>query len=122
MVEAAKAQKKAGAGKNALIAAVVFALLAIGGTGFGVWAMMDGQAQKEKIEKDLKSQISSLKQSNEELQAKLNESSSNNSSDSGDTIINIDTNSDVNPEDYIYVGEWGMKIKIPEGLRLDEFL
>lgn len=129
MVEAAKAQKKAGAGKNALIAAVVFALLAVGGVGFGVWAMMDGQAQKEKIEKDLKSQISSLKQSNEELQTKLDEAGSNNDNTSnnngGDTIINIDTNtlttnpvvSATSPESYRTSFSYsGLSISLVDGI------
>jgi hypothetical protein len=67
--------------------------------------MMDGNAQKDA----LNSQISALKQQNSELQGKLD--------NGGDTIINIGADgNEVNTADYIYVGEWGLKIRIPEGL------
>lgn len=72
MVEAAKEQKKASGGKSALIAAVLFAVLAAGGIGFGVWAFMDGQSQKD----ELNGQVSSLKKQNNDLLdqvAELNE-------------------------------------------------
>ena len=95
-----------GGKKTGWILAIVFLLIvAAGGVGFGVWAMMDGNAQKDV----LNSQISALKQQNSELQDKLG--------NGGDTIINIDADgNEVNTADYIYVGEWGLKIKIPENL------
>lgn len=96
-----------GSKKTGWILAVVFLLIvAAGGVGFGVWAMMDGNAQKAA----LNSQISALKQQNNDLQDKLD--------NGGDTVINIDTDgNEVNTADYIYVGEWGLKIKKPENWR-----
>ena len=76
-----------------ILAVVLLLIVAIGGVGFGVWAMMDGNTQKEQ----LNSQISTLKKQNSELQSELD-------------------NSDVDTADYIYVGEWGLKFKIPENL------
>lgn len=89
-----------------ILAVVLLLIVAIGGVGFGVWAMMDGNAQKDA----LNSQISALKQQNSELQEKLD--------NGGDTIVNVDTDGDeVNATEYIYVGEWGLKIRKPENWR-----
>ena len=52
-----------------LIGLILCLILAIGGIGFGVWAMMDGNQQKEQ----LNSQISSLKQQNNTLEDKITE-------------------------------------------------
>ena len=88
-----------------ILAIVLLLIVAAGGVGFGVWAMMDGNAQKDA----LNSQISALKQQNNDLQDKLY--------NGGDTVINIDADgNETNTADYIYVGEWGLKIKIPENL------
>ena len=66
-----KGKKKSGSG---LIFAMVFViLLAAGGIGFGVWAMMDGNQQKEQ----LNSQISTLKTQNNELQKQIEDSVDN---------------------------------------------
>ncbi|MBR2710633.1 hypothetical protein IKF02_03330 [Candidatus Saccharibacteria bacterium] len=86
-----------------LLGLILCIVLAIGGIGFGVWAMMDGNSQKDA----LNNQINTLKQQNDELMEQVGD---------GDTIINIDTDTDVGTEDYIYVGEWGVKIKIPDAL------
>ena len=93
-------------GKGMLYGMILCAVLAIGGIGFGVWMMMDGNTQKE----TLNTQISALKQQNNELQEKL----------SNVTTATTDTDTDtstINTADYIYVGEWGLKIKIPENLK-----
>lgn len=50
-----------------ILAVVLLLIVAIGGVGFGVWAMMDGNAQKDA----LNSQISALKQQNNDLQEQL---------------------------------------------------
>ena len=52
-----------------VIGMVLLALLAAGGIGFGVWAMMDGNQQKDA----LNSQISSLKKQINDLQDKIND-------------------------------------------------
>ncbi len=92
-----------------LIGLILCLVLAAGGIGFGVFAMMDGNAQKESLNK----QISELKKTNNDLMDKLN----NTTVVDDDTIIDVNTDSNVNTEDYIYVGEWGLKIKKPEGLK-----
>ncbi len=89
-----------------LLGMILLGILAVGGIGFGAWAMMDGNAQKEV----LNTQIDALKQQNDELQEKL----------SSVAVATIDKDvdaSDVNAGDYIYVGGWGLKIKIPEELK-----
>lgn len=94
-----------------ILAVVLLLIVAIGGVGFGVWAMMDGNAQKDA----LNSQISTLKKQNDSLQEQLDEMAANNS-----VSDNINNNTD--GEDYVYVGEadyleiedWGIKIKIPQ--------
>ena len=68
-----KPKKKTGM----ILGMILFAILAIGGVGFGVWAMMDGNTQKEALNK----QIDNLIAQNGELQSKLN--------NSGDAIINV---------------------------------
>lgn len=101
-----------GSKKTGWILAVVFLLIvAAGGVGFGVWMMMDGNAQKDALNE----QISALKQQNSDLQNKLD--------NGGDAIIDIETDgSEVNTANYIYVGEWGIKIKVPQGLNQLSYL
>ena len=65
-------EKKTGNGM--LIGMILCALIALGGVGFGVWAMMDGNTQKEQ----LNSQISAIKKQNEELLNKINDDEHNN--------------------------------------------
>ncbi len=96
-------------GKGMLIGMILFALLAAGGIGFGVWAMMDGNSQT----KTLNDQIGDLKKTNSELMEKLSRQEEKPVVDN-EVIIDADTSTKVNSEDYIYVGEWGIKIKKPE--------
>lgn len=100
----AETSDKKKTGNGMLIGMILCALIAVCGIGFGVWAMIDGNVQKEQ----LNSQISTLKSQNNELKDKIeiaNESSSSTNS-----------NEDVNSADYIYIGEWGIKIRMPESL------
>ncbi len=96
-------EKKKG-GKGMLYGMILLAVLAIGGIGFGVWAYMDGETQKN----NLNEEIDSLKKQNNDLMNQL----------SDDASVDIDTGSDADTADYIYVGEWGLKIKIPEELKM----
>ena len=64
---------------------VFLAILAAGGIGFGVWAMMDGNSQKEQLNE----QISVLRTQNNELMDKLENSNIEES-----TKIDVDTDSD----------------------------
>ena len=87
-----------------ILAIILLLLIAAGGVGFGVWMWMDGNAQKEA----LNNQISDLQQTNNNLMAQL---------DNANSTVSVDADgNEVNTADYIYVGEWGLKIKIPEDL------
>ena len=70
-----------------ILGMILLLILAIGGIGFGIWAWMDGNAQKEQ----LNSQISSLQQQNSELMDKIG-------TNDGGTIVDIDDNGYKNPE------------------------
>ena len=88
--------------KTGLIIGILFLiLLAAGGIGFGIWAYLDGNQKTS----DLNNQIS-------DLQNQLA-----NQPEKEETIINKNTESDINPADYIYIGEWDLKIKIPNSLK-----
>ena len=83
-----------------LIGLIVCLLFAIGGIGFGLWATMDGNAQRD-----------ALKQQVSDLQNQVNKADDYIIDDGVDIIVNDDA---VNPADYIYIGEWGIKVKVPE--------
>lgn len=61
-------------GKGMLYGMIIFIILAIGGIGFGVWAMMDGNTQKANLEK----QISDLRVQNDQLLEQIAEGGNNN--------------------------------------------
>ena len=94
--------------KGMAIGMILLALLAVGGIGFGVWAMMDGNAQK----KQLNLQITDLETQNSELLKQV--------PDDTETNIGIATDySNYGPyinDEYFYVPGWGLKFKIPEDL------
>ena len=88
--------------KGMIVGIVILALLAAGGIGFGVWAYLSGNQKEAKLNE----QIS-------DLQTQLAEQP-----EIDETIVDVDTDSDINTADYIYVGEWGLKIKTPEELKV----
>ena len=93
--------------KTGLIIGILFlVLLAAGGIGFGIWAYLDGNQKTS----DLNNQIS-------DLQNQLA-----NQPEKEEIIINENTESDINPADYIYIGEWGIKIKIPSELNVTGYI
>lgn len=90
-----------------ILAIILLLLIAAGGVGFGVWAYMDSETQKQA----LSNQINSLQQANSELATKLENSENT-------TIVNVDVDGEeVDTADYIYVGEWGIKIRKPDDWR-----
>ena len=101
-------KKKMSGGVIACI--IILAVLAIGGIGFGVWAMLSQNDKIASLETDLK-----------------NCANSNNSENGVETVTcpdgtEIEVTDDaaseaINPEDYIYIGEWGIRIKMPEKLK-----
>ena len=87
--------------KGMIAGLIILALLAAGGIGFGVWAFLSGNQKEAKLNEqisDLQSQLANQPEVDE-------------------TIVDVDTNSDVNTTDYIYVGEWGLKINTNEQLK-----
>ena len=98
--------------QKSIIGLVILTIIALAGVAFGVWGMMG----KDQAEKDLAIKIKEANGTVTEI-----ETDKIVSTDEDGTVTEItDTNattSAVNPEDYIYVGEWGMKIKIPENLK-----
>ena len=92
-----------------ILAIVLLLIVAAGGVGFGVWAYMDGNTQKEQ----LSAQVNDLQEQNSELQEQLASGSNTGTGMSGGT-----EGGTINTADYIYVGEWGIKIKISEGLSM----
>ncbi len=102
-------EKKKG-GNGMLIGLILCLILAIGGIGFGIWAMMDGNSQVAERDK----QIANL---NQQLAEKVQTVVDNT------TVVDAETGDDgknetsVDPTDYIYVGEWGIKIKKPDNWR-----
>ena len=87
-------------GKGMLFGLIFCLVLAAGGIGFGVWAMMDGNARADKLNK----QISTLQKQNADLVeqiAELNEKIEGNGGDD---------------EQYIVIEEMGIKIKKSDDL------
>ena len=64
--------KKKSSKTGIILGFVLLFLLAAGGIGFGVWAMMDGNTQKEQ----LNAQINTLKKQNEQLLDQIEKSDS----------------------------------------------
>lgn len=107
VLEPEKPKKKS---NGMLLGLILCLLLAAGGIGFGVWAMMDGNTQKENSEK----QISDLKAQNSKLSeqvAALQEENSDNGKDKADY-----SGGPYIENGYFYVPEWRLKFQIPDEL------
>lgn len=90
-------------GKGWIIATAIVSVVAICGIGFGIYGVMQG------LQKD--SQIS-------DLEAKINDK------DEAVTTIGIPETEAIMKDDtkkYIYIGEWGLKFKIPSELHQVEY-
>lgn len=87
-------------------------IVAVCGIGFGVYGMMQSSEKDNQIS-DLKTQANNLNNKISLLE--------NNDASSGSTINGLGDDSttavDNSSEDYIFVGEWGFKIKKPENWR-----
>lgn len=93
--------------KGLKIATAIACIMAVCGIGFGVYGMMQS-AQKDSQISDLKVQINEDDGTTTTIETPKNETATN---DGTAITINEDT------KDYIYIGEWGAKIKIPENLK-----
>ncbi len=87
-----------------LIGMILLAVLAAGGIGFGVWAMMDGNSKVTKFEE----QIKDLKKQNAELLEKLANEENVEEEEEPEIEDKVDA------KNYIVVEEWGIKIKKPD--------
>lgn len=97
-------------GKAMIIGMIILTLLATGGIGFGVWAMLDRNAQIEK--------------KNEEIAAQNDKSTNKTKTENGSTVTTaeneaeaigdntISDTANINTSEYFYIGEWGIKIRI----------
>lgn len=96
---------------HGLVICLIAALLvAAGGIGFGIYMLISGQQTEDRYKK----QISSLQSTINQMQSSESEVIVVTTPDSEEVELASPTN--VDPADYVYVGEWGMKIAIPEGL------
>ena len=108
-----KPAKEKKSSKGMLIGMILLAVVAVGGIGFGVWAMMDGNVQKDNYEEQistLRTQNNELLEKNSDLTRELDAATTNNADD----VANVEISDSIDTTDYIYVGEWGIKIKKPE--------
>ena len=100
-------------GKGLIAGMIVCAILAVAGIGFGVWAMTDGNAKTDELNSQVaksNAQVAQLEKQNEELIEEAKNAKGSGSSS--------DVDEDVNSADYIYIEEWGIKIKKTDGLRI----
>lgn len=99
-------------GKGMMICLIAALIVAAGGIGFGIYMMISGQ----QTEDNYKKQISSLQTTINQMQSSGSEVIVVTTPDEEEVELSAPSN--VDPADYVYVGEWGMKIEIPEGLKL----
>ncbi len=98
-------------GNGLKIATAIACIVAVCGIGFGVYGMIQS-SQKDSQISDLKVQI----KENDETITTIKTPEIETSANDGTVATIIDTIVDGNSKDYIYIGEWGVKIKIPESL------
>ncbi|MBR2753800.1 MAG: hypothetical protein IKG26_04540 [Bacillus sp. (in: Bacteria)] len=100
-------------GNGLKIATAIACVVAACGIGFGVYGMMQS-SQKDSQISDLKVQIKEDDGTITTIETPEIETATNN----GTTITITDpTMSKEKTKDYIYIGEWGVRIKIPENLK-----
>ena len=111
-MEMANASASAGKkeSKGMMMGMMMCAVLAIAGIGFGVYEMLQANSAKQQIA-DLKVEIKKDDGTTTTLETDKIEVK-----EEDKTIVISDSAVTANTEDYIYIGEWGLKFKIPEGL------
>ena len=90
---------------------IILVMLAAGGAGFGAWAFVSGN---QKVE-DLNNQISNL---NAQLANQPGQIEELEEGDDSGVDTNISTNPSINTAEYLYIGDWGIKIKIGDKIKL----
>lgn len=112
VAEAKAAEAKGKKSSKAMLAGLICAIIvAVAGIGFGVFMMISAQD----TEQSYKKQVSNLQNQISQLNAAAGETIT---VTVNDEQVELDPVTAENTEDYIYVGEWGMKIKIPEGFNV----
>ena len=108
---------------------VFLAILAIGGIGFGVWATMDGNARVDALNEQIKAskvqdnelldKIKDFEEYEDDADESVEIEAITDADVDSDTNVSkdIDTNMSINAADYIYAGDWGLKIKIIDNLK-----
>lgn len=98
---------KQGDGKGLKIATIVASVVAVCGIGFGVYGAVELNGKANTIN-DYKNQVSALQNQVSNLQAQLASDMENDVA-----ISEEDTNTCKIVDGYLYIEEWGYKIKIP---------
>ncbi len=98
-----------------LVTIVILVVIALAGVGFGIFGMVaNGQANQkaDALNEELAQKDTALKQIEEKLGAQI-EVETEDSDRKDDAIASVNVSA---AKDYIYIGEWGIKIKVPENL------
>lgn len=104
-------------GNGLKIATAIASVVAVCGIGFGIYGMIQS-SQKDSQISDLKVQIKEDDGTITTIETPEIETNT----DNGTTVTITDSNvKNENTEDYIYIGEWGIKVKIPEGLYIYDY-
>lgn len=103
------------AGKKYIPVMVILAVLAVAGMGFGIFGMvMNGQSQQKAD--DLGVQLEEKQELLAQVQEKLGVEVEPEVKEEGETEELVESVNVAAARDYIYIGEWGVKIKVPESL------
>lgn len=91
-----------------LLSIILLLILALGGIGFGVWAFMDGNAQKDKLNNQitsLRQEISTLTEKNVELQDTIDslKAGGSSSQDSSDGTSDSTSTDDTDTEEGYHI-------------------
>lgn len=100
-----------------IIILVILALAGIGGSIWGIISTLNNKSEISALKADVENKSNTISKVEEALGIELEKTQGNNDN-SGDSSTELPSISQPNKSDskYIYVGEWGIKIKIPENL------
>lgn len=92
---------------------IVLAIVAVLGVGFGIFGMVSaGKAKDEKQE--LATELTTQQEAVQKIEEQLWVTVEKESEREGEELQEVMVSSS---EEYIYIGQWGVKIKIPENLK-----
>ena len=99
-------ENKQKSGNGLKIATAIACIVAVCGIGFGVFGMIQNTEKDSQIS-DLKNQVATLNNKIVSIE---------NDNDTSEKPTGNPSSATGNSKDYVYISEWGIKIKIPEGL------